>query len=301
MHIKTKFLKCISAVALLAVCLHAPAADPKITWKFDDEMNKKGLHASIETDRLFMRGASQQDLNDFMNLYQDGDNLKFLNAGVKLSPGAIQQKLKVACERWLNNDVRGLISIFVKEGEKLTFIGVWGLQQASFAGGGEWSILLDKGYWKKGYGSEVASVLKPWAFDVVTKDYKFLNKKLDTVYATASPENVASVLLLEKMGFGPFDTKSEPIEENSVFSNDSSALKDSYNILTKDKNGVERIRTVIVKDCGGVKVKKWAFCVKVGDLLEVKTVSKDVKEVKDIKEEEINKKEDRPMGGCRWI
>lgn len=143
----------------------------------------------------------------FENIYRDPDTMKYWGSG-----GVIRTKEEAfkALERyssqWKNGRLTGGF-VVRKDGEAIMLIGI-GLFQA--AGVGEFYIMADPSVRGKGIATEVMKVLFRWCmFLYHSKVPVFINyidgkrAPLDTVFATASEENIASVRLMLKSGFRP--------------------------------------------------------------------------------------------------
>jgi len=143
----------------------------------------------IETKRLLIREIHPKDIDCLLEIYQDFQNLRFIpNSNFNWT----REKLKEKYYK-INQDYKNGFGIFaaqIKDNGKI--IGEAGLfnsfQNLNHL---ELGYILDKKFWRKGYGSEICISLI---------DYGFYTLNLDKISARVFKQNVASIRLSEKCG-----------------------------------------------------------------------------------------------------
>ncbi|QOL19284.1 GNAT family N-acetyltransferase [Candidatus Bodocaedibacter vickermanii] len=142
----------------------------------------------------------------FENIYTDPDTMKYWGAGDVRSKEESLAAVKRYATPWRYHQLTGGF-VVVHQGRPVMLVGV-GLFQA--AGVSEFYIMADPSARGKGLATDVMKALYRWCvFLQESKLPVFINytngKKapLDTVFATASEENIASIRLMLKSGFKP--------------------------------------------------------------------------------------------------
>lgn len=142
----------------------------------------------------------------FERIYTDPGTMKYWGTGEVRTKADAVAAIKRYASPWMTRQpIGGFIVIY--EGRPVMLVGV-GLFQA--AGVGEFYIMADPTIRGRGVASEVMKVLKHWCIFLnessiaAFKDYTTGRKaRLNTVFATASEENVPSIRLMLKSGFKP--------------------------------------------------------------------------------------------------
>lgn len=142
----------------------------------------------------------------FENIYTDPETMKYWGAGEVRTKEDSLAAVKRYATPWRSYQLTGGF-VVVHKGRSVMLVGV-GLFQA--AGVSEFYIMADPTVRGKGLATEVMKALYRWC--VFLRESKlpvFINytngqkAPLDTVFATASEENVASIRLMLKSGFKP--------------------------------------------------------------------------------------------------
>jgi RimJ/RimL family protein N-acetyltransferase len=142
----------------------------------------------------------------FEHIYMDPDTMKYWGAGEVRTKEESLAAVKRYADPWRYRQLTGGF-VVVHKSRPVMLVGV-GLFQA--AGVSEFFIMADPSARGKGLATEVMKVLFRWCvFLRESKHPVYVNytngKKapLDTIFATASEENVASIRLMLKSGFKP--------------------------------------------------------------------------------------------------
>lgn len=147
------------------------------------------------TSRTRLRRLARSDLNNLARLQTDPDVVRFTRARIPQTLDEIESRLS----SWINAQAADRpLGIWVAElrdgGE---FFGWFMLRKSEFDFP-ELGFMISKNHWGKGLTSEVSQALVDWAF----KDLG-----LPGVSAVTDRENVASIRILEKLGFQKMETK----------------------------------------------------------------------------------------------
>lgn len=144
----------------------------------------------IASKRLILRPFRQNDVNDIFNYSSDPQVTKYMTWG----PNTIDETyefVKLVIER--NKDTpRIAYDFIVALKETNTVIGACGIYfDPSQNNVPSLGWILHKGYWNKGYGTELAKSLLSFGFNTL---------KLTMIRATCLSENVGSYRIMEKIG-----------------------------------------------------------------------------------------------------
>lgn len=142
----------------------------------------------------------------FERIYTDPETMKYWGTGDVRTKEESLLAVKRYAAPWVSGHILGGFMV-VYEGRPVMLVGV-GLFQS--AGVSEFYIMADPSIQGKGVASEVMKVLNQWyVFLKESKISAFIDyttgKKapLNTIFATASEENIASIRLMLKSGFKP--------------------------------------------------------------------------------------------------
>ncbi|XZE20452.1 GNAT family N-acetyltransferase [Pirellulaceae bacterium SH449] len=138
----------------------------------------------IETERLTIRAWEATDAESFFSLTKDSGFMAYLITDYR-------QPNVDAAATWIRTQ-RGKYAVQIRETHEL--IGMGGLTPWTWNDEPLVDITyrLRKSAWGKGYGWELASSLK---------DYAFRTLLLDQITATITPDNAPSRYIAEKLGF----------------------------------------------------------------------------------------------------
>jgi RimJ/RimL family protein N-acetyltransferase len=150
----------------------------------------------IETPRLRLRTWTIDDAPEALAIWGDPAVMKFIDSGRTLGD---LDRVRQALLRAIAAQEQGgfcLWPVIVKSGGRV--IGCCGFHVIENSHDLELVFHFIREYWGKGYATEAARACVEYAF-----------KTLDAsrIVASSHPENVASVRVLEKVGFQPAGTK----------------------------------------------------------------------------------------------
>lgn len=135
----------------------------------------------LETDRLILRAAKQDDLMDLYAIFSDQRAMRYWSTAAHESPEKTQENLDrliASAERQLTNFV------IEKDGHA---IGTAGMYK-----GDEVGFMLHPDHWRQGIVTEAMNAIIPYLFSVT--DHAELT-------ADADPRNTGSVGILRSLGF----------------------------------------------------------------------------------------------------
>jgi ribosomal-protein-alanine N-acetyltransferase len=143
----------------------------------------------IESKRLLIREILPGDIDCLLEIYRDDQNMKFIpNSNFNWTRERLKDKYQKINQDYKNGF--GIFAVQIKDNGKI--IGEAGLfnsfQDSTHL---ELGYILNKRFWRKGYGSEIAISLI---------DYGFITLNLDKITARMFKQNLASIRLSEKCG-----------------------------------------------------------------------------------------------------
>lgn len=141
---------------------------------------------TIETQRLFLRMFTPDDLDDLYRLFTDPDVMRYVGKGELMSRHDTETALISIIKHWERHGF-GRWAIIDKETQK--FIGYGGLRMLIDTP--EVVYHLAKPYWRLGLATEMASA---------SLRFGFRSRGFDRIVAIARPENLASIHVMEKIG-----------------------------------------------------------------------------------------------------
>ena len=142
------------------------------------------------TERLVLRQLNQEDANDLLLLRSN------LEVGVYIPRTpykSVEESVEFIkkSETWISNNESIIWGIALKTDNKVIgTICVWNIKNRDYRA--EVGYELHPDYWRKGIMQEAL---------VPVLDYGFKTMKLHSIAAVISPENTASIKLVEKNGF----------------------------------------------------------------------------------------------------
>ena len=142
----------------------------------------------IETPRLQLRQFKPDDAKDLHRIYSHPDSLKYMSNEKPLLWEQTRSVIDAFTEHWKKHNF-GVWAIVYKKNQKL--IGHCGLKFLANTTEIQIGYLLFKSYWGRGLGTEAASAVLKYGFDIA---------HLEKIVAIAKPENIASRRVMEKIG-----------------------------------------------------------------------------------------------------
>jgi ribosomal-protein-alanine N-acetyltransferase len=245
-------------------------AGAKFEW--DDFENRQGLRVTITTERLVLRSVVEDDIPDLVRLYADADVMRKFGAGTPKDEETTIKRVKDTwIPRWRDNDPRSAFVVYLKEDPKV-IVGNVVLGVGEGPGRSELAYLFFKEFWGKGLASEaLGALVHEYATALIERKYNFAKGFKDCsamiltrIDATASPDNIASYKILDKLGFTCARPELQVLGEGG-----SPPESGSYNIksfetvldkLSGEEETIERIRTAEKK----YGMMKWHFMRPIG-------------------------------------
>lgn len=176
-----------------------------------------------DTSRIEFRELTMEDMASVHAYATDEEVIKYVDFGPNTEE--VTREFLELCISYQSEENRRDYEIAVIEKATGNFMGVCGTHIVSEESRQAWiGYVLNKAYWNKGYGREMAAALLDFGIDQL---------KLHRIYATCEPDNIGSKRVLEKIGM----TKEGHLRENIYHRNkwrDSllfSILEDEYRTI----------------------------------------------------------------------
>ena len=152
----------------------------------------------FETDRTIVEDLKESDFPDLQRIYNKKENMKFISNGkYEWSQEEIEEKFESQMKNY--NSGYGIFGIKLKP--TLQLIGEAGLFDSFYDQEVlELGYIIDKSYWKKGYGTEVCNGLINYGFEGLS---------LKKVKARMYSSNKGSIKLSEKCGMSLVNSGTE--------------------------------------------------------------------------------------------
>lgn len=150
----------------------------------------------LETRRLRLSPVNEREYgDDFIKLWSDAEVMRYLPGGKPRTPEETLERVRYMSEHWISHGF-GVFSVQVKETDG--FIGYCGVHYPKFADPPLSFITLLYGFakdtWGKGVASESARAVMRYAWQTL---------RLPKIMVAAERGNIASVKLIERLGFEP--------------------------------------------------------------------------------------------------
>lgn len=159
------------------------------------------LTVTIDTERLHIRSveASEKDYGCYAALFGDQDVMQRYATGQIKTREEIETRIKdIWVKRWHQNEPYAGLAVFMEDRNE--FLGHVVIGHGDAPGQSELAYLFKKNHWGKGFGKEaVTAVVKEYAPATVMEGYTLEGKTLETIMATARPDNPGSVKILERL------------------------------------------------------------------------------------------------------
>jgi len=140
----------------------------------------------FETERLFLRKMTEEDLESVFAMRSDADVMRFIREPQKREEAL--NWIKLVSSRWEGEKI-GFCSVLLKETNQ--FIGWCGLWQLKETGEIEVGYALVKEFWGRGFAVEASQSFL---------QYGFTDLNLPKIVACANPQNMGSRRVMEKLG-----------------------------------------------------------------------------------------------------
>jgi len=142
----------------------------------------------IETPRLILRPFTSYDLDAFASMNADADVMRYIGDGNPQSRAQTQMRLNAILDHWSQHGF-GLCAVVDKATRE--FAGFCGLQYLDNTSEIEIGYRLARKFWGIGVATEAAGASLRHAFEVLG---------LERIVAVVQPENVASQMVVQKIG-----------------------------------------------------------------------------------------------------
>lgn len=145
---------------------------------------------SLETDRLFLKPLSLDDVDLIFSLRSDPESMKFIERPLMASKEEAISLVERVLELMKQKEAFHW-TIFLKSNNvRLGNITFWNLSEENKRG--ELGFMLLRNFQSNGYMNESVQAVSNWIFEYL---------KFNSIEAHTRPENVACKIVLEKNGF----------------------------------------------------------------------------------------------------
>ena len=141
---------------------------------------------TIETERLWLRMFSPEDLDELARLFRDPQVMKYVGDGQPVSREEAERALTSIIKQWQTHGFGRWAAVDKRTKE---FVGFGGLR--SLFGTPEVVYHLAPAHWGKGLATELARAALRFGFE---------DRGFDRIVAIAKPLNAASIHVMEKLG-----------------------------------------------------------------------------------------------------
>lgn len=188
------------------------------------ELNPKPFEVfpNITTERLSLRSFTEGDAHDLFALRSNESVMKYMDISPHKSSEDSMHMIRSICDDYKGK--KGLNWAICEAGSKqmIGYVSFWRiLHEHSRA---EIGYALRPAFWRQGIAKEALLAIIEFGFETL---------RLHSVFANVNPSNVASIILLKKLGF----VKEAYFRENYLF---NGKFLDSvvYSLLESDYAGV---------------------------------------------------------------
>lgn len=143
----------------------------------------------LETDRLYLREYTEDDIKSLSEIFSDEDVMKYIGRGGTADNAYAELHISTWTKKLYSQFGFGLWAVILKENNRL--IGQCGFNILKETSEVEIAYLLAKNYWGKGMATEISTA---------TADYGFRILNLNKIVAIAYSQNKASVNVIRKLG-----------------------------------------------------------------------------------------------------
>lgn len=167
-----------------------------ITFQVDDA---KRLSVSIDTKDLHIRSVEESDFPSYVSLFADQTTMATFGDGKTKTEEKVRKSFENYARARAENNPYDRLTTSTRNNN---FVGTVALTPYGAPGVAELGIASLPDYWKQGFGTKAAVVIvKEYAPATVKEGYLIQGKPLDTIVATARPDNSGSIAIIEgKLG-----------------------------------------------------------------------------------------------------
>ncbi|MFT4060657.1 MAG: GNAT family protein [Legionella sp.] len=168
------------------------------------------VHYTSKTERLELRSSNQNEEHSLIENYNlllgDSENVALFAEGESWSKKKVEELVKSEIQKW-NKDHR-FCMFSIHDAKTGHFMGslhiIHAKQDYKNIGSGhenvaEIAYILDKSFWGKGYGTEIAILGKKYIKHIIAEgEVNSLGSQLQQIVATVHPMNIGSKKILQK-------------------------------------------------------------------------------------------------------
>ena len=166
----------------------------------------KALPPALETPRLILRPFELADIESSWVMNKDAEVSRYTGDGGVVSRDEMERRIREDVMGDYEKYGFGRLAVEVKGGER--FIGFAGLKYLEDLQEVDLGYRLMKKYWGRGYATEAARACLDYGFDQLN---------LSEIIAMVLPANIASIRVLEKLGFTYSEDRFEEGMQMQVF------------------------------------------------------------------------------------
>jgi [ribosomal protein S5]-alanine N-acetyltransferase len=144
----------------------------------------------FKTERLVLRQVLPNDAEQMHILRSDDSTMKFLDRPRSKSVEDAHALIKKMDEAQKNNEGITWTITIIGDDRLIGTIGIWRIDKENHRG--EIGYMIFPDHWKKGIMTEATTAVLKFGFEKLN---------LHSIEANLNPENIASVKLIEKLGF----------------------------------------------------------------------------------------------------
>jgi ribosomal-protein-alanine N-acetyltransferase len=143
----------------------------------------------IETERLYIRGFTEDDKADYVEIATDPDVMKYIGNG--------RARTREQAERFVADNIQiekdeGYARYAVILKEPNIFLGYCGY--ASLYGNIDFGWQYARRFWNNGYGTEASRAVLKYGIDIL---------RFPLIVSFAHPDNIGSLKIMKKNGYAP--------------------------------------------------------------------------------------------------
>lgn len=156
------------------------------------------LSASIATPRLMIRSVQPTDIHQYAELFGNPEVIAKYGTGQRTTEAEMADIVNnFWVKKWKENNPFSGFAMFLRTtGEFVGHIDCYG----EHPGESEIALLISKKFWNQGLATEATQGIAEYDIAAVQEGYESDGKPLTTIVATARPDNLASVRILQKSG-----------------------------------------------------------------------------------------------------
>lgn len=170
-----------------------------INFEYEGE---HALNVFISTPHLELEATNPKHNNSYLQMCRKPKVMELYALGKPWDAEFTKDRIKRWENLWNDNIPFSSFAVFAKQDSE-NFLGHVALDydECTPKGTAEISYIFDNKFWGRGYSSEaVWSVVNSYSEEISKKNYLCQGKPYTSVYATARPDNPASIVVLWKAG-----------------------------------------------------------------------------------------------------